>query len=291
MHPQPTRRKRFRLKAVIGLLIFAGLALGVWAFGIEPGRLVTSESTIALPQWPAAFRQLRLAVISDLHAGAPHITPRQLERIVATTNAARPELVLLLGDFVTQDVLGGTFIPPETLAEKLKDLRASLGVVAVLGNHDWRYDGQRIRRALEQAGIRVLENEVMTVTRQGGALWLAGLSDYWMGRPDIPGTLGKITDDAPVIALTHNPDLFPRVPARVSLTLAGHTHGGQVNLPFVGRLIVPSDFGQRFARGHVQEEGRHLFVTSGIGTSILPVRFRVPPEIAIVTLTAQPAPD
>jgi predicted MPP superfamily phosphohydrolase len=95
-----------------------------------------------------------------------------------------------------------------------------------------------------------------------------------------------VPQDEPVLLLTHNPDVFPDVPARVTLTLAGHTHGGQVALPILGRPVVPSRYGQRYADGLVMEDGRALFVSSGIGTSILPVRFRVPPEIAIVTLSA-----
>src|SRR4030095_10957928 len=110
-------------------------------------------------------------------------------------------------------------------------------------------------------------------------------ADLWTRRPDVEGTLRKIPlDRNPIIMLTHNPDVFPDIPARVSLTLAGHTHGGQVNLPFVGRPIVTSTFGQRYAIGHITEQGHHLFVSSGLGTSIIPVRFRVPPEIVILTI-------
>jgi hypothetical protein len=93
-----------------------------------------------------------------------------------------------------------------------------------------------------------------------------------------------VSDDAPVLAFTHNPDVFPHVPARVALTIAGHTHGGQVVLPLLGRPLVPSAYGQRYAIGHVEEDGRHLFVSSGLGTSIFPVRFGVPPEISIVVV-------
>jgi predicted MPP superfamily phosphohydrolase len=116
------------------------------------------------------------------------------------------------------------------------------------------------------------------------AFWLAGVGDLWTGTPDIEGTLRQVDTDYPVILFTHNPDIFPNVPARVSLTVAGHTHGGQVNLPLLGRPVVPSDFGQRYAYGHVVEGGRHLFVGGGVGTSIIPARFRVPPEIVILTL-------
>ena len=179
---------------------------------------------------------------------------------------------------------GGTFVEPEPIAEELRALRAPLGVYAVLGNHDWWFDGGRVARALGGAGLKVLENEAVKVESSGRAFWLGGVADLWTRRPDVPGTLRQVTSDDPVVLFTHNPDIFPDVPARVSLTVAGHTHGGQVNLPLVGRPVVPSRFGQRYAMGHVVEGGRHLFVSGGVGTSIIPVRFRVPPEIVILKL-------
>ena len=114
--------------------------------------------------------------------------------------------------------------------------------------------------------------------------WLAGVADLWTRSPDIEGTLKQVTDEEPVLLFTHNPDIFPEVPPRVSLTLAGHTHGGQMNLPIFGRPVVPSQYGQRYAFGHVVENGRHLYVSGGVGTSIIPARFRVPPEVVVLTL-------
>jgi uncharacterized protein len=195
---------------------------------------------------------------------------------------------VLLGDYVIQEVVGGKFVEPEVFAQNLKNLRARHGVYAVLGNHDWWYDGPRVRRALEGVGIRVLDDEVALVERDGQAVWLAGLADAWTNQTNVRGTLAQVTDESPVIALTHNPDLFVRIPPRVAITLAGHTHGGQVKLPFVGRLRVPSMYGQRYAAGHVVEDNRHLFVTTGIGTSIIPVRFGVPPEVVFLTLKTVP---
>ena len=134
----------------------------------------------------------------------------------------------------------------------------------------------------------VLEDTAARLNTPAGPLWVAGISDLWTGRHDLEAALSAVKDDgAPVVLLTHNPDVFPLVPDRVTLTLAGHTHGGQVRFPFVGRPIVPSRFGQRFAAGHVVESGRHLFVATGLGTSILPIRFRVPPAVAMLTLVSE----
>jgi predicted MPP superfamily phosphohydrolase len=144
-----------------------------------------------------------------------------------------------------------------------------------------------VRDALEQNGIAVVEESAARRETPAGPLWIAGISDLWTGRHDITAALAAVKDDRPVILLTHNPDVFPMVPDRVRLTLAGHTHGGQVRLPFLGRPVVPSQFGQRFASGHVVEGGRHLFVATGLGTSILPVRFRVPPAVTMLTVISE----
>jgi predicted MPP superfamily phosphohydrolase len=237
-----------------------------------------------LPSSPASLKGLRIAVISDLHGGSPYITLDKIHQIVETTNAARPDLILLPGDFVIHGVPGGSFMEPEVIASALKGLRARFGVFATLGNHDWWYNGPRVKKALENAGVTVLENDSAMIKRDGAAIWIAGIGDKMEGNPDIASALARVDDSAPIIAFTHNPDIFPSIPAKVALTIAGHTHGGQVAFPVAGRPIVPSDFGERYAAGHIVEDSRHLFVTSGIGTSILPVRFRVPPEISLLTI-------
>jgi predicted MPP superfamily phosphohydrolase len=276
-------RPRSLVIAAVGLFVIC-LGLAVWAVAIEPGRLVVKEVDLLLPTWPRAMPPLTIAVVSDLHTGAPHIDPAKVDRIVSIVNQRHPDLVVLLGDFIVHGVIGGGRVEPEVTAARLEALRAPLGVFAVLGNHDWWYDGQRVARALQAAGIVVLEDEAVRLRHRGHALWLVGLADFDTRTPDPARTTIAIPHAEPIIALTHNPDVFPLVPPRVAITLAGHTHGGQVYLPLIGRPIVPSRYGQRYAIGHIEEEGRHLFVTSGIATSIIPVRFLVPPEIVIARL-------
>ncbi len=278
------------LGILAGSVAALGLALGSWAFWLEPASLWNEDHEIALPGWPAACDGLRVAVLADLHVGSPWNGLDKLDRIVDLTLAAQPDLVLLAGDYVIHGVVGGSFTAPEPMAERLGRLAAPLGVHAVLGNHDWWYDAARVRRALEAEGIGFLEDEATELRRGGCGFWLAGISDFWEGAHDVEAALRGIPDMAPILAFTHNPDVFPEVPARVTLTLAGHTHGGQVALPLLGRPIVPSRYGQRYAIGHVVEEGRHLFVSSGLGTSILPVRFRVPPEVSVVSLHREERP-
>lgn len=256
--------------------------MGGWAFVIEPQRLVIRHEAVHLPGWPPGRDSVKVAVLSDVHAGGPYVTQARLRAIVAACNAQKPDLVVLLGDYVHGRTVHPQ-LPPEVMARELGALRGRHQTLAVLGNHDWWLDGERVRAALGAAGIRVLENEAVRVEADP-PLWVAGLADLWTRRPDIPAALASVPQGAPVLLLTHNPDVFPSVPARVTLTLAGHTHGGQVDLPLLGRLVVPSRFGPRYADGLVVEDGRMLFVTSGLSTSILPVRFRVPPEIVILTL-------
>lgn len=279
------KSKKRAVLAIFAALLVTGGALLLWAFVIEPNRLVVNEVEIKLPAWPAAFAHLKIVAISDLHAGMPFINEAKLEKVVATANATEPDVIVLLGDFIAHDKNEKLLMAPEVIAGKLKGLRAKYGVYAILGNHDWWFDGERVRRALTSVGIRVLENEVAKLEKDGQIVWLLGVPDYWTRQPiDLRPALAQINAPGPVIALTHNPDIFPTLPANISLTLAGHTHGGQVNIPFYGRPVIPSQYGERYAVGYIQENGRHLFVTPGIGTTGLAVRFRVPPEISVLTI-------
>ncbi len=278
----PVWQKRIRVAlALVPLLLFS---LAFRAVFIDPSRLVVRSQTIKIDNWPAELSGLRIAVMSDLHVGSPFINDRKLKDIVARTNAGNPDLIVLLGDYMTED--SGFFhrVEPEVTAATLKDLRAPLGVYAVLGNHDWWYNGAKVRTAFEQNGIRVLEGEVAELQLRGKSFWVAGLADLWTRPQHIAETLAKAPQGATIVAMTHNPDIFPRLPQSVSLLLAGHTHGGQVNIPLIGTPVVPSDFGPKYTAGHVFENSHHLFVTTGIGTSILPIRFRVTPEIVLLTI-------
>ncbi|MDP3739593.1 MAG: metallophosphoesterase [Hyphomonadaceae bacterium] len=275
---------------------FVLLVTILWGFGIraflwEPETLVIRRVDTVSRGWTGA--PLRIGIISDTHMNSPHMSVARLDGIVRQMNAERPDIVVLLGDYAgghvplakssagrQASVMSG--LPP------LGKLQAPLGIWAVLGNHDWWYDGPTIERGLEAAGIHVLENERVLVERQGGAFWVAGLADYdsLRTRPSYRDTLVDLADGAPVLALSHWPDVFAAAPDRVAITLAGHTHCGQVNLPFAGRLIHASEGSARWPCGLYEERGRKLYVTGGVGVSVLPVRFLQPPEIAILTLRA-----
>lgn len=260
------------------------LVLGLWAFWFEPASLHNETYELAIPSWSPSCTGLKVAILSDLHVGSPFNHLDHVNDIIDLTNNAQPDLILLAGDYVVHEVPGGQFVSPQESADHLARLSAPLGVYAVLGNHDWWYDGPATMAAFRQVGIPVLEDTAIPIRSGTCQFWLAGISDFMEGAHNVPLALSQIPEDATVLAFTHNPDIFPEVPARVALTMAGHTHGGQVYLPLLGRLVVPSQYGERFAIGHLIEDGRHLFVTPGIGTSILPVRFLVPPEVSVLIL-------
>lgn len=278
----PVWKKRIRVAAAAILVLLVSLIF--WAILIEPNRLIVHQESIKIDNWPKELGGLRIALIADVHSGAPFVNDQKLQQIVELTNQQNPDLIVLLGDYMSPNSWHSHRVEPEVTAAGLKSLRAPLGVYSVLGNHDWWYNGEKVRHAFEQNGIPVLEDEVTEIKWHDNTFWLAGLADLWTRPQHISETIAKVPPGATVVALTHNPDIFPRVPQSVPLLLAAHTHGGQVNIPLVGTPIVPSRFGSKYTSGLVFENGHHMFVTTGIGTSILPLRFRVPPEIVILTI-------
>lgn len=274
------------------LLITAVWGLGIRAFLWEPETLVVRRVDVESRQWTGA--PLRIGIISDIHMGAPHMSVPRLNSIVAQMNSERPDIIVLLGDFAgrseparlrsnTGQSLVMSGLPP------LGQLKAPLGTWAILGNHDWWYDGEAIEKGLQAAGVPVLENQRVRIGREGGAFWLAGLADYdsMRTKPSYSDTLADLPEGEPVLVLSHWPDVFAVAPDRVALTLAGHSHCGQVNLPFFGRLLHASAGSEKWPCGLYEERGRKLYVTGGVGVSVLPVRFNQPPEIVVITLRSE----
>jgi predicted MPP superfamily phosphohydrolase len=227
------------LKIIIGLLCIP-LGLGTWGFWLEPASLSNHRNELTIPDWPIGCDGFRVAVLADLHVGSPFNGLDKLRDIVELTLDREPDLILLAGDYVIHGVLGGTFVAPEDAAAELAALEAPAGVFAVLGNHDWWMDAPRVASALEAVGIPVLEDRGLSIRHGRCEFSLAGVSDFWEGKHDISAALEAVPDGESTILFTHNPDLFPEVPESVTLTIAGHTHGGQVYLPGFGRPIVPS---------------------------------------------------
>jgi uncharacterized protein len=261
----------------------AAAALGAYSLWYEPRRLIVRREQLALPAWPAALDGLRVGVLTDLHAGMPHAGLDAVTRATDALQAERPDLICLLGDFIDRRAFFSDPVDAQALAARLATLRAPRGVTAVLGNHDGYAGASRIAVALAGVGISVLEDDAQ---RAGDGLWTAGVGDYRIRGAHVSRALARVPAGDAVLLLSHDPDVFPFVPARVALTLSGHTHGGQIGIPYLRRRFVPSHYGERFVDGHVEEDGRHLYVSSGVGTSGIPVRLLRPPEVVILRLRA-----
>ena len=286
--------RRSLLAGAAGLIGLSAAGTVGYAAAIEPQQLVVTPDTLKPRGWPAG-RKLTITVIADLHAGGPDMPLPNVQRIVDTANALKSDVIVMLGDYIARYRFAVERIPDPVWAAELARLQAPLGVWAILGNHDWWYDPAGVRNALAEVRIPLLENQAVLLGPEGERVWVAGIGDQiayrighgrFRGVDDLPGTLAQVTTDDPVILLAHEPDIFPRLPSRVALTFAGHTHGGQIRVPLIWPAFVPSRYGKRYAYGHVIERERHLIVSGGLGTSIIPARFGVPPEIVHVTLGA-----
>ncbi|MFV8257328.1 metallophosphoesterase [Bdellovibrio bacteriovorus] len=266
-----------RLKAfLMYILVFVGGILAAWAFWLEPSSLTTQRYSLTMAH-KSNFSPLRIGIVSDIHIGRFFGDEKRLERIVGTLNDEKPDIIVFLGDFVAQKS-AEAFVKS---AHQLKKLEAPLGVYAVLGNHDWWSGKTDVVQALTTNNVQLIDNQHIDLNWKGAQLRLIGLGDYWEDEHMWDYIAAHKASEIPSIAITHNPDVFPRIPSDISLVLAGHTHGGQVNFPIINSPIVPSQFQDRYRYGLIHEDDHHLLVTSGTGNSILPVRFRVPPEVVI----------
>lgn len=287
--------RRGLLKSSLGLAGMAGLVLpGTTAYAaVEAADDLIVTRYYPVPRnWPAR-QKLTITVIADIHAGGPNMGLERVRQVVDAGQALNSDLIVILGDYFATHRFITEHVPHAAWAAELARLKAPLGVYAILGNHDWWYDIEGVRNALAHIRMPVLENDAVLLGRPGNRFWLAGLGDQlaiplgrnsFRGVDDLSGTLAKIRTDDPVILLVHEPDVFTTVPPRVALTLAGHTHGGQIKLPFIEPVWAPSAYGARFAYGHIVEQDRHMIVSGGLGTSKVPLRLGVPPEIVHVQL-------
>lgn len=260
----------------------AGLVAGGYSFLVEPRWLRLCHYTLATPKWPKEMKPLRVAFATDFHVGCPSVGLEEMEHVIRKINDLNADIILLGGDFLIQRVLLGTHFSVEEIAAPFSKLSAPLGVYTVLGNHDWWGDAKGLWRNLEEAGVKVLENNAVKVDGSGFSFWVAGMADDTTRKPDYSKTMADVADDAPVVMLAHDPASFMEIGARPVVTLCGHTHGGQVTIPYISPIIIPGRAPLKYAYGHIREGGRDMIVSGGIGTSILPVRFGRRPEIVLI---------
>lgn len=263
--------------------------LALWSVVAEPRWVAQRELDHAVPQWQGP-PGLKVAVAADWHFTQRPLwrvmTVERARRIVDQINAARPDVVLLPGDLIAdrdwQAAPGRT--PEDEIAEVLGKLKAQLGVYAVLGNHDWWHDGPRFAAALQRHGIRVVDNEAVPLP--GTTLWVVGIGDHFTGHSQPALAFAKLPRRAQALVMMHDPASFSALPQVEGLVVAGHTHGGQVSLPWIGALVVPGEAPRSWAYGWVEHAGNRMYVTSGLGVSILPVRFNMRPEWVLLRITA-----
>ena len=277
-------------RALLGLFVLAAAFVG-WLILNARAMPVVRRAEVALPFPADAPRApVTVALLTDTHLSGPDNSPARMARIVAQINALKPDLILLGGDYIG-DAKGGATYDARASIASFAGLRAPLGVVAVLGNHDSR--SKKNRRALSGAdwqaafarmGITLLQDGAV----RRGPLAIGGLQDVYTHRIDLPATLAAMArvGGAPLI-LSHGPDVFPTLPDAPSLTLVGHTHCGQVALPFAGIVYVPSKYGTRYACGLYRDGARTMIVAGGVGTSGLPIRMLAPPDIWLITVRPQ----
>ncbi len=269
------------IKFVLILLVLTGLVF-FYAGYIEPNRFVVARQTLFLPNWNENLNGFKIAVISDIHIGTGSIDLKKLNRIVQKTNTQNPDLILLLGDFDAKYIqLSG--ISVNQISEVLKHFKSKYGVIAILGNHDYKPEGI-VKNILKNAQIPVLENESIFIYPDRQKIKVIGFKDLWHYKLNPEKVIGHI--ETPSIVLVHNPDIFPQIPDSISLTLSGHTHGGEIYLPFIGAPFIPSKFNAKYRKGYVVENNKHLYVTGGIGT-LSGFRTFNPPEIVILTINKQ----
>lgn len=267
---------------------------GVYGLSTSPFPLRHQAYEIASLKWPGTHAPLNIAMVADWHVGSPSVTLAKVEEVVARLNAMKPDVILLPGDFQVSNELFNRYVPGKPIADSLGKLRARYGVFAVLGNHDWYEDGLELQKHLQLNDIQVIDNYAVKVRRPdhpGQDVWIAGLADDTTQKPSLSEAYKFITSHDPVVMMCHDPGTFQDIDERPVVTVCGHTHGGQVMFP--GRRYLqalPSRAPWAHVYGHIQENGRDLVVTSGLGTSSLPLRFNCPAEIVSITLKPVPKP-
>jgi len=276
--PRFTRRNALRL-------ITAGAAgCLIDAFKIEPAWLSVTRQTVPCDAKSAGLDGLRIGLLSDFHF-RPEADHDLLESVVARINDEKPDLIALTGDFMSANP---KVIDP--LLKHLEKMKAAHGVFAVMGNHDgWAGSRSAVRRQFEKAGISFLINQHSKISIRQEKLAIAGTDFVWKGRPDPAKTLKGISTDTPVLALVHEPDYFDTMAAQrnICLQLSGHTHGGQCRVPIFGYAPRKVKMGQKYLYGGYSNGDSKLFVSRGVGTVGVRVRFACPPELAILTLKNQ----
>ena len=283
----PTTRRGFiRLAAAAGVA-----AVAADSTLIEPNRPRVVRREIALRRWPEPLNGFTIAHLSDFHYD-PYCSVHPLRASITMVNALHPDLIVLTGDFVSLPLLSKdndeddekAAATAEPCAQLLRQMQAPHGLWAVMGNHDYYSDPDRVTSALRNEGIHVLANESAAIETNAGRFWLSGVNDVLGHTADLDDTLHRVPTNEATVLLAHEPDYADHVArSPVDLQLSGHSHGGQVRIPLIRPLFLP-DMAKKYIWGLYRIGGLTLYTNPGLGTVGLPIRLNCPPEITLLTL-------
>jgi uncharacterized protein len=279
------KRRILRWLIIIAVLMTALIAKGYWNATRDP---IVRKASLKVANWPVDEHPLKVLLLSDTHVAGPDMPPERLARIVSNLNRLKPDLVVIAGDLISEKRLATRIYSADEIAAPLAGFKARFGTVVTLGNHDHWFDPLAITQALRRRSITVLDNNAVAK----GPLVIGGVDDDFTHHSDVPKTIAAMGSypPGPRIILMHSPDSVPDLPERVAAVFAGHTHCGQIVLPFYGPISYVSKYKDRFGCGAIDDRGQKVFVGAGLGTSILPLRYDAPPDVWLVTLGAKAKP-
>jgi len=269
-------------RILLTVLFLIGSTFLYYICFVIPSRLDVNEYEFEVPFWTEELSNLKIVFFSDTHTDGFFGRVSRLEKVIDTINAQNPDIVFYGGDMLRAKI--SSSLKVEDVTDVFKRLNPKYGTYCVYGNHDWYFGPTKIKNAFKGTNIIFLENRNLRIQTEYGPFWIAFLADYTTRFIDYNATFRGIPENAPCIALSHSPDAIVNAPKKFSIMLSGHTHGGQIKLPFFGFLIVPSDYGQKFALGFIEFNGKYVYTTNGVGTAMIPARFPYNPEICVIKL-------
>ena len=263
-------------------LILIGVALTALGYFNALRDPIVRTAQVSVADWPEGEPAIRVLAISDIHIAGPDMPPERFKRIAQTLNKLEPDLVVIAGDLVSEKGLATRHYSAGEIASALAVLEAKVGVTIVPGNHEHWAGMPEFEAAFAQEGMPILRN---TAVRRG-PLTLIAIDDEFTAHDDVTASFAAANrlSDGPSIVVTHSPDVVPDLPQAVAAIFAGHTHCGQIRLPLIGAPAYMSRYEERFACGDISDSGQRIFVTAGLGTSLVPIRFGAPPDVWLVTI-------
>lgn len=273
--------RRKKVPKVLLYLLIVCILLGAYMF-IEPYWLDVKQINIKNKDIPSSFDGKKIVFVSDIHHG-PNFSRDRVKRMVEKVNDLEPDIILIGGDYTEKD---GHYITP--CFEELKNLEAPLGKYGVLGNHDYFRNAQPVKQGMRQAGITILDNTAQWIVHGKGRIRIGGVSDLYHGPQLLNPTIKDVREDDFVILLSHNPDFVERIRTyKVDVVLSGHTHGGQVTFLCLWAPYIPSSYGQKYKTGVVETEYTRVYISNGVGSTGIPIRFFARPQINVFKLIKQ----